>query len=95
MAISPSILPKDSSYEEMADVDKDTNANPEPRDNYEYLLQDCGLEIPSAYFSESGYFPTTSRPRPDVPSPFYRDGKPINLQEIGIYFENNNASICQ
>lgn len=95
MAISPSILPKDPSSEEMADVNEDTNVNPMPRDNYEYLLQNYGLEIPLAYFSEGGYFPTTSRPGSDVPSPFYKDGRPVNSREISVYFEKNNVSICQ
>jgi hypothetical protein len=88
MAISP--LLSQESFGEIINVEE---VVPESRDNYEFILIEYGLDIPSAYFSEGGYFPTTSRPKPSVPSPFYKDAKPVNSRDIVLYFEKYNVSI--
>ena len=86
MAISP--LMSQESFNEIIDLEE-----PESRDNYEFILFEFGLEIPSTYFGENGHFPATLHPKFNVPPRFHYEGKLMNSREITQYFEKNNVSI--
>ena len=94
---SPKIMPSFSqtpsinmSFEENAE---DELLVMEPRDNYESILLDDGLTIPSIYFDEEGKFPESSWSKSKVPMPFAKDGKVVSSQEICQYFNKNNVNI--
>jgi hypothetical protein len=106
MAISPIIIlsvasPKImSSFSQTPSINMSFEENAEdellvmePRDNYESILLDDGLTIPSIYFDEEGKFLESSRSKSKVPMPFAKDGKVVPSRKICQYFNENNVSI--